>query len=109
MVEHIECVHEEQIMEQSRAIERLETRANYKEKMIEDLSRNIEKMSKKIDNIDNCVNDLKLQSKADDFNIDNRVTQLETTQSNLKWAIGIGLTAVGTGITILAFLIAHLH
>ena len=109
MVNEYKCIHEEQLQGQSRKIAELETRSNYKEKMFDSLDKKIDKLDKKLDKIDHCVYDLQIQSQTDDFNIDSRVTQLETTQSNQKWAVGIGLSALTTAVSILAFLVAHLH
>ena len=41
MSEHVDCFHEEQIQGQSRKIAELETRADYKEKMIDKLNENM--------------------------------------------------------------------
>lgn len=103
------CIHEDQIQGQSRKIAELETKAIYKEKMIVDLNEKMDKMGDKLDKIDHCVSDLKLQSERDDFNIDNRVTQLETTNKTLKWVISIGFSALTTAVAVMAFLIVHLH
>ena len=102
MNEHT-CIHEKEITDQTVELAQLKTRIDYKHERIDELKKSIDELDKKLDKIDHCLNELKLQSERDDFNIDNRVTQLETTQNTLKWIIGIGLTCVGTAIAVLTF------
>lgn len=103
------CIHENTLNEQNIEIAQLKTRIEYKHERIDELKTSLNELSKKLDKIDHCLNELKLQSERDDFNIDNRVTQLETTQNTLKWIIGVGLTCVGTAIAILTFFLTILH
>ena len=103
------CIHEKRLNKNENRITELEARANFKEERIHELKVSIDEIDKKLDKIDDCVHQLKLQSERDDFNIDNRVTQLETTQNTLKWIIGIGLTAIGTATTVLAFIMTIMH
>lgn len=100
-----ECIHEDQINEQSIELAQLKTRIDYKHQRIDELKKSIDNLDKKLDKIDHCLNELKLQSERDDFNIDNRVTKLENTISVIKWIIGLGLTAIGTAVAVLAFII----
>lgn len=102
-------MHEELLQNHSLEIKGLEARADFKDVRIEEIKTEMEKIDKKIDKIDESLNQLKLQSERDDFNIDNRVTQLETTQNTLKWIIGIGLTCIGTAVTVLAFFLTIIH
>lgn len=103
------CIKDETLGNHSRKIAELEARADFKDIRITELKEDMEKIDKKIDKIDKCLNDLKLQSERDDFNIDTRVTQLETTQNTLKWVVGIGLTAIGTAIAVLSLFITIIH
>lgn len=117
MSEHIvSCVHEEQIQDQSRKIAELETRADYKEKIIMDLKNDIKDLKKSMDSLDNTITDFILKSINDDGTLrelvnrqDNRITALEATNRTLKWVVGIGFTALGALVTLLAFLMTHLH
>ena len=116
MSEHLDCLHEEQIQNQSRKIAELETRANYKEQSIMDLKNDIKGLKDSMDSLDKTITDFILKSINDDSTLrelvnkqDNRITALETTNKTLKWVITIGFTALGTLIAVLAFLVAHLH
>lgn len=71
------CVHEEQIIGQSRKIAELEARANFKEKMIDELNHKFNEMDKKIDKINESVNQLLLQSKQDDKDLELRLQAIE--------------------------------
>ena len=73
-----ECIHEEQIQNQSRKLEALEVRVDYKHQRLDELNDRIEKMDKKIDKINDNVNKLILQSKTDDTELDKRLTAIET-------------------------------
>ena len=75
-----ECIHEETIQNYSRKIAELETRANYKEKMIDSLDVKIEKMDKKIDVLLEGFNDFKIESNKDDTKLELRLKAIETKQ-----------------------------
>lgn len=111
-----ECLHEEQIQGQSRAIERLDAELEYKKERLDDLKSDNEKMQQTLDEINKCVNKIVLASKNGDEHLktiinkqDNRITALETTNSTLKWVIAIGFTGLASVVGLLAFLITHLH
>lgn len=116
MSEHIDCFHEEQIQGQSRKIAELETRSNYKEKMIDELNENMKDIKETIESLDKTINNFILKSISDDGKLrevinkqDNRITALEATNRTLKWVIGIGFTALTSIVAFLSFLITHLH
>lgn len=117
MSEHVtSCIHEEQIQNQSRKIAELETRADYKEKIIMDLKNDIKDLKESMDSLDKTITDFILKSINDDGTLrelvnkqDNRITALEATNKTLKWVIGIGFTALGALVTLLAFLMTYLH
>ena len=116
MSEHVDCFHEEQIQGQSRKIAELETRANYKEKMIDKLNENMKDIKETIESLDKTINNFILKSINDDGKLkeiinkqDNRITALETANKTLKWVIGIGFSALASVIAVLSFLIANLH
>ena len=103
------CIREKQVNKHETDIADLKARASFRSEQINEIKDEMEKMDKKLDKIDNCLNELKLQSERDDFNIDTRVTQLETTQNTLKWVVGIGLTCIGTAVAVLGLFLTLLH
>lgn len=72
------CIHEEQIQEHGRTIERLDAELGYKKERLDDLKRSNERMEEKIDDIKECMNKLMLKSKTDDDKLQNRLTAIET-------------------------------
>lgn len=70
--------HEAQIQENSRKIAELETRANYKDKRINELIENNKRIEEKLDKLTETVNDVIVNSIKDDNNLNQRVTSLET-------------------------------
>ena len=73
-----DCIHEDQLLGQSRKIAELETRSDYKEKQITDLNRKMDLMDRKIDKLIDGFNDLKMQSKQDDAKLELRLKTIET-------------------------------
>ena len=109
------CIHEDQFIGQSRAIERLDTELGYKKEKLDELKKDNERMDKKLDEIKNCVNKLILASKRDDDRLkdiindqNNRITALETTNRTLKWVIGLSVSALGVCIAGIALVLSHL-
>ena len=109
------CIHEEQFIGQSRAIERLDTELGYKKEKLDELKKDNERMDKKLDEIKNCVNKLILASKRDDDKLkdiineqNSRLTALETTNRTLKWVMGVSLSALGVCIAGIALVLSHL-
>lgn len=103
------CIREKQIGKHETAIAALEVRANYKEQMIEELKDSMHDMDEKLDKINNSIEDLKLKSSQDDFNIDNRVKALESKIETLKWVVGSAIAILSVLVSILALFITHLH
>lgn len=99
------CLHEEQIQDHSIQIKELETKADYKEKRIDDLYEKIEKMEKKLDTINDNVNKLILQSSQDDKDLEVRLTKIETDMKNQKEESQRRITWIGIGLTILTIII----
>ena len=97
-----ECFHEELLQDHNLKLKELEKEVQYKKEKLDILK-------EKVDDIDDKLDKLILQSERSDFDIDNRVTQLETTMKTLKWVLAIGLTCVGTATTVLAFIITIIH
>lgn len=114
--EHNDCIHEEQIQVQSRKITELETRADYKEKMITELNTSMKEIKVAMDSLDKTITDFILKSINDDSALrelvndqDNRITALETTNKTLKWVIGIGFSIFSLIMAILGLIIAFVH
>lgn len=106
------CIHEEQIQSQSRKITELETRADYKDKRIDDLYTKIEKMENKIDILNENVNRLILQSQQGDTDLELRLKAIETELALQKQIslenhnrVSQLLAVVGVGLTIITILI----
>ena len=102
METNYECCHEELLQEHSVKLTELDKEVQFKKEKIDKLQESMKEVSDKLDK-------LILQSERSDFDIDNRVTQLETTQKTLKWVMGIGLTCIGTATGVLAFIITIIH
>lgn len=89
MTPHVETPcqsHEEQIQENSREIAELKARADYKDKRIDELKKDMHEIKQSIDTLTNTVNNSIVNSIKDDKDLDNRVTSLETkieTQANI--------------------------
>jgi len=89
------CVESEKLSNHSRKIAELETRANYKDKRIDELYSKMEDIDSKLDKIADNVHFLQIQSVQDDNDIDKRVTSLENTVSVIKYLITL---VFGSGI-----------
>ena len=77
------CLHEEQIQHQSRKIERLEARSDFKEQRIDELNNKMDKLNDKFDKVLEGFNDLKIESKSDDGELELRLKTIETRQDLL--------------------------
>ncbi len=99
-----DCIHEQLLQSQTKDLERLKTRADYKDKRIDELYDKIEKMEDKIDTINENVTKIMMKSVQGDSNIDKRVTSLETTVKVLKWVTTI---LFGSGIIWVIYSLIH--
>lgn len=110
------CIHEEAIQEHSVQIKGLETRADFKDKRIDEINTKMDKMEKKLDDLSDNVNKLLLQSTQDDGQLEIRLTKIETDMENQKLEAQRDMekqkletqrrTAwIGMGLTILTILI----
>ena len=99
-----DCIHEELLQSQTKDLERLKTRADYKDKRINELYDKIEKMEDKIDTINENVTKIMMKSVQGDSDIDKRVTSLETTVKVLKWVTTI---LFGSGILWVIYSFIH--
>ena len=107
-----DCLHEEQIQNQSRKVAELETRADYKDKRIDELYLKIEKMEDKLDTLNKNVNTLILQSNKGDTELELRLKAIETELELQKQTtlenhnrVSTLLAIVGVGLTIITILI----
>lgn len=99
-----DCVHEDLIQSHSTDIQSLKTRADYKDKRIDELYDKMEKMENKIDTINENVNTIMMKSVQGDSEIDKRVTSLETTVKVLKWLTGL---LFGSGVLFVIYSFIH--
>lgn len=108
MMTEYTCIHEEQIQGQSRKIEALETRADYKEDIIKELKQDMKEIKQDMKEIKEDINNFILKSVNDDTTLreiinkqDNRITALESAKAE-QWKLFVGF---GTVITIISFLL----
>ncbi|WP_406533378.1 hypothetical protein [Methanobrevibacter sp.] len=99
------CIHEDQIQGQSRKIERLEARADFKDRRLDELNEKIDKMDGKLDTIADTVNDFILQSSQQDNQLEIRLTKIETDMENQKLEAQRRTVWIGIGLTIITILI----
>ena len=83
-MDNFHCLHEEQFLGQSRAIEKLNAEMTYKKEKLDDLKEDNRRMEEKIDKLTESVNDLVLQSKTDDDKLELRLKAIETEQKVIK-------------------------
>ena len=84
MVDNHKCLHEERILSQSKAIERLDAELIYKKERLDDLKEDNRRMEEKIDEIKNCLNKVVVKSKTDDDKLERRLVAIETEQRVIK-------------------------
>ena len=106
------CIHADELLGQSRKIAELETRADYKDKRIDDLYVKIEKMESKIDTLNDNVNQLILRSNKCDTDLELRLKAIETELELQKQTsidnhnrVSQLLAIIGVGLTIITILI----
>lgn len=118
--------HEEQIQENSREIAELKARADYKDKRIDELKKDMHEIKQSIDTLTRTVNNSIVNSIKDDKDLDNRVTSLETkieTQEEIikkyeekarearkedRDKTNQYIAVMGVAIAILSFIFAHI-
>lgn len=103
------CIHEDKFQDHEAKIERLETRADYKDEKINQIIQDNQMMNQKLDKITESIHQLQLNSARDDFNIDNRVTGLETTVRTLKYVVGLILSVITVAISVLVFILTYVR
>ena len=104
--------HELQIQDLARKTSALETRADYKEKRIDELYDKIEKMEGKIDTMNDNINKLIVKSNKGDTDLELRLKAIETelalqkqTSKDNHDRITSIVALVGVGLTIITILI----
>ena len=89
---------EEKVEQHSLKIRELEDEMSFKRWKFDELFEKIDKLTEAVQNIQ--LNQLHMTNK-----LESRVTQLETTNSNLKWIIGVGFTGLSVIVAYLSLLL----
>ena len=114
MAVEYDCVHEELLQSQTKDLERLKTRADYKDKRIDELYVKMEKMEEKIDKMNENIQKLILKSTEGDTDLELRLKAIETElalqkQTNIDnhnrvssiiAVVGVGLTLITIAINV---------
>ena len=103
------CLHEEQIMGQSRAIERMNAELSYKKEKLDDLKEDNRRMEEKIDDIKECMDKIVLKSQSDDSKLEKRLVAIETEQKVSKEATNKTIAIVGVILGLLTFYFNYLR
>ncbi|MBR3213925.1 MAG: hypothetical protein IKF79_05355 [Methanosphaera sp.] len=112
MAVEYDCVHEELLQSQTKDLERLKTRADYKDKRIDELYVKMEKMEEKIDKMNENIQKLILKSTEGDTDLELRLKAIETElalqkQTNIDNHNRVSsiIAVVGVGLTIITIAI----
>ena len=107
-----DCIHEELLQSQTKDLERLKTRADYKDKRIDELYVKMEKMEEKLDTMNENINRLIVKSNKGDTDLELRLKAIETelalqkqTSKDNHDRITSIIAVVGIGLTIITILI----
>ena len=107
-----DCIHEELLQTQTKDLERLKTRADYKDKRIDELYVKMEKMEEKIDKMNENIQKLIVKSNKGDTDLELRLKAIETelalqkqTSTDNHNRITSIVALVGVGLTIITILI----
>lgn len=103
------CIREKQLTKHENDIVELKAMADFKNLRIDELTVSVKDMDKKLDKITESIQELKLQSAQDDFNIDNRVKSLESKLETLKWVTGAALSILSVIVAVISIAITHIH
>ena len=119
-------LHEQQIQENSRKIAGLESKAEYKDKRINELIEDNKRIEAKIDKLTDTVNEVVVNSIKDDNDLQQRVIALETqikTQNEVlekykkeakdqrdedRQKMNTRLTAISVGLALLIFALTYI-
>ena len=110
------CVeHETQIQNNSRQIAELKTRADYKDKRIDELNDNMKELKQSVNDLDKTINKYIIHSIEDDnslkdyiSSLENRVTTIESRQDTL-YKLLLATPAVIALLGVIAAYIAFIH
>ena len=102
------CIKENQIQNQSRKIAELEAHSEFKDQRITDLTNSLKEMDNKIDKINDNVNQLVLQSRTDDKELELRLKAIETELVMQKQATKDNYARLSMFIAILTILFTGL-
>ena len=105
------CMHEELVQDHSLKIKGLEARANFNDQRLTNVESQMKEMNDKLEKLNQSIitsqketvetiKNLQLQSNQDDYNIDKRVTSLETTVRVLKWIIAVAISILSVLIAL---------
>jgi uncharacterized coiled-coil protein SlyX len=107
-----DCIHEDLLQSQTKDLERLKTRADYKDKRIDELYIKMEKMEEKIDKMNENIQKLIVKSNKGDTDLELRLKAIETelalqkqTSTDNHNRITTIVALVGVGLTIITILI----
>jgi chromosome segregation ATPase len=107
-----DCIHEQLLQTQTKDLERLKTRADYKDKRIDELYVKMEKMEEKLDTMNDNINKLIVKSNKGDTDLELRLKAIETelalqkqTSKDNHDRITSIVAVVGIGLTIITILI----
>ena len=103
------CLHEEQIQNQSRIIERLDAELGYKKQRLDDLKEDNRRMEEKIDDIKDCMDKIVLKSTTDDSKLEKRLVAIETEQTVMKSEQNKKIAIVGVVLALLTFYFNYLR
>ena len=82
-----ECLHEEQILGQSRKIERLGAELEYKKERLDELKEDNKRMESKLDDLSKDINNFINTSDTKDTKLDLRLTKIETRMEEQEKAL----------------------
>ena len=85
MVAEYNCMHEELIQDHSLKINELTSRADYKDKRIDELYTKMEKMEEKLDRMNENINKLILKSNQGDTDLELRLKAIETGRCRINY------------------------
>lgn len=103
------CLHEEEIINQSRIIERMSAELSYKKEKLDDLKEDNKRMEEKIDDIKECMDKIVLKSQSDDSKLEKRLVAIETEQKVMKSEQNKKIALVGVILAILTFYFNYLR
>lgn len=78
------CLHEEQLQGQSRAIERIDAELSYKKEKLQELKEDNRRMEEKLDDIKDCLNKIQVVSNKNDSELEVRLKATETKIDDLE-------------------------